>query len=69
MSDEEGWGECYSLEEEFNNWIAIAFEEYSEVMPMLKEIKDNVVKIEMLDREYVIQVEGDKNLPTTIQPN
>ena len=70
MSDEEvGWGECYSLEDDFSNWIAVAFEEYPEVMPIKKEIKDNIVKVEMLDREYIIQVEGEKNLPTNIQPN
>jgi hypothetical protein len=70
MSDEEGgWGECYSLEDDFSNWIAVAFDEYSEVMPMHKGIKDNVVKIDMLDREYIIQVDGERNLPTSIQPN
>ena len=70
MSDEEvGWGECHSLEDDFSNWIAVAFEEYPEVMPIKKEIKENIVKVEMLDREYKIQVEGEKNLPTSIQPN
>ncbi len=67
MSDEEGgWGECYSLEDDFSNWIAVAFDEYSEVMPMHKGIKDNMVKIDMLDREYIIQVDGERNLPTSI---
>ena len=67
MSDEEvGWGECYSLEDDFSNWIAVAFEEYPEVMLIKKEIKDNIVKVEMLDREYIIQVEGEKNLPSKI---
>ena len=69
MEDADGWGESNSLEEDVNNWIACAFEEYSEVMPMLKEIKDNVVKIEMLEKDYVIEVEGERNLPTSIQAN
>ena len=69
MEDADGWSESNSLEEDVNNWIACAFEEYSEVMPMLKEIKDNVVKIEMLEKDYVIEVEGERNLPTSIQAN
>ena len=56
MSDEDVWNQSKnSLIEDFNNWISIAFEEYPEVMPMLKEIKENTIKIEMLEREYVIK--------------
>jgi hypothetical protein len=45
MFEEEQSDENKILKEHFYNWIAIAFEEHLEVMPILKEIKDNDVKL------------------------
>ena len=69
MEEVEGWGEPNSLEDDVNNWIANAFEEYSEVMPMINEVKENLIKIEMLEKVYVIEISSETNLPASIKPN
>ena len=69
MEEVEGWGEPNSLEDDVNNWIANAFEEYSEVMPMINEVKENLIKIEMLEKVYVIEINSETNLPASIKPN
>ena len=69
MEEVEGWGEPNSLEDDVNNWIANAFEEYTEVMPMINEVKENIIKIEMLEKVYVIEISSETNLPASIKPN
>lgn len=65
--EDEGWGEgANSLEEDVNNWIACAFEEYSEVMPMLQSVKENVIQLEMQEKIYNIEVDSENGLPKSI---
>ena len=68
MEDDDGWV-GNSLEEDVNNWIACAFEEYAEVMPMMHSVKENVIKIEMKEKVYRIEVDSESGIPKSIQEN
>jgi hypothetical protein len=68
MEDDDGWG-GNSLEEDVNNWIACAFEEYAEVVPMVHSVTENVIKIEMKEKVYKIEVDSESGVPKSIQEN
>ncbi len=65
--EDQGWDEVpNSLEEDVNNWLACAFEEYSEVMPVLQSVRDNVIMLEMQEKVYKIEVDSENGLPKSI---
>jgi hypothetical protein len=55
------------LEEEVNTWLACAFDEYPEVMPMLNSMSDSEIKIEMMEKVYTIVIDGESMAPKEIK--